>query len=131
VRSGNAADRGDIVMGWLTRLVAVLAILGVLSYDGFSMTQVHISTADAADQAALDASASWATTKDVKIAYAVAQAWAEGTGGTIPPGSFAIDADGRVHLSVRETAPTFVLHHIAPLRHFAVITSTGTGQVPS
>lgn len=33
----SEADRGDIVLGWVTRLVVVFAVLGILGYDAISV----------------------------------------------------------------------------------------------
>lgn len=129
--SRSAADRGDVVLGWLTKVSVGLAVLGVLGYDGVSVLHTGFNAADAADHAAGNANDSWVAHKDVQAAYAAAQATASAGGGTVPKQSFAIEADGTVRLQVRETAPTFVLRHIGLLKHFAVVTSAGSARPPS
>lgn len=128
MESAAPVERGDIVMAWLIKLAAVLSVAGVLGYDGFSLLHVRVSSADAADHAASAASDVWAHSNDVRAAYASAEASAVEAGGTVPTKSFAIDPDGTVHLAVHETAPTFLLRHLGPLKHWASITSQGMAR---
>ncbi len=118
-------------MSWLVKVVLALSIVGILGYDGVSIVHIHVIAADAADQAAMRASEEWAVSKDVKKAYVSAEISAEEAGGTVPPKSLVIEADGTVHLKVRETATTFVLRHIGPLKKFAIINAGGKGQAVS
>ncbi len=125
------AERGDIVLSWLVKIVAILCILGVISYDGISLTHVVVSNADTANRAAFEASDTWSRTKDVHRAYDSAETYALQTGATVQRSSFAVDSDGRVHLVVHRTAPTIILRRIGPLRHYAEIWSPGTGKLPA
>jgi len=93
-----------------------------------SLLHTQFTSADVATQAASDANDSGTTRKNVQAAYAAAEMTAEASGDTVPKKTFAIDADGTVHLEVRATAPTFVLHYIGPLKHIAVVTSAGSAR---
>lgn len=128
MRSPTAADRGDVVLGWLAKVVVVLSVLGVLGFDGASLLHTGFTASDTAAHAASDAVDVWTSSKDVQAAYAAAEVTAGRSGGTVPKKTFAIDADGTVHLQVRATAPTFVLRHIGPIKHYAVITSSGSAR---
>jgi len=124
-------DRGDIVLGWLTRLVVILSVLGVLGYDAVSVIYAQVSAADTADQAAQSASDSWTAHKNIQSAYSAAEVTAEGAGATVPPSSLVVDPDGTVHLSVRKTATTFVLHYLGSLQKVATATRAGrAGAAP-
>jgi len=131
VSCASEADRGDIVLGWVTRLVVVFAMLGILGYDAISVIYAQLSAADAADQAAQSASDSWTARRDVQAAYGAAELTAEGAGGTVPPKSLSIDPDGNVHLSVSKTAPTFVLQYFGSLKKVATATRTGSAKTGS
>ncbi len=128
MKSPIAADRGDIVLGWLAKVAVVLSVLGVLGFDGASLAHTGFTTSDTAAHAASEANDVWNTSKDVQAAYAAAEVMAGASGGTVPKKTFSIDADGTVNLQVRATAPTFVLRHIGPLSHFAVITAAGSAR---
>ena len=45
-------DRGDIVLGWLTKLAVVLGVLGVIAFDGIAVVQAHFQASDRATTAA-------------------------------------------------------------------------------
>jgi len=115
-------------MGWLAKVAIVLSVLGIIGFDGASLLHTQFTTSDTAARAASEAVDAWTNSKDVQAAYAAAEVSASESGGTVPKKTFAIDADGTVQLEVRATAPTFVLRHIGPLKHFAVITSSGTAR---
>jgi len=121
-------DRGDIFLGWLLRLALVLVLLGVLGYDALSIGTTRMDAADLATRSAIAASTSWNAHHDVRLAYAAAQAVAEGSGATVLPDSFAIDADGTVHLTVREKANTLLVRRIGPIRDWAWTQVTGEGR---
>ncbi|MEP6696731.1 MAG: hypothetical protein ABJA34_07615 [Pseudonocardiales bacterium] len=125
------SERGDVILGWLTKLALALAVVGLLGFDGASLLRTTFRASDTADRAAAEAIDAWTVTKDVQSAYAAAQASTLTSGGAVPRKSFAINADSSVHLQVRETAPTFVLHHIGLLRHIAIIISAGTARPPT
>jgi Tfp pilus assembly protein PilV len=128
VRCPSDRDRGDIVLGWLTRVVIVLSVLGVLGYDVVSVIYTQVSAADVASQAAQAAGDSWSARKDIEAAYDAAELTAEGEGGTVPRSSMSIDPSGTVKLSVVKTAPTFVLQYTGVLKKVATATRAGQAK---
>lgn len=123
-------DRGDIVLGWLTRLTVVLAVLGTLSFDGISLVVARFTAADLAADASAAAAASWRATPDVQRAYDAALVTV-GPGDRIDPASFSVGTDGAVTLSVTTEAATLVLEKVGPLRRFAEATETATSRPPA
>ncbi len=123
-------ERGDIVLGWLTKVVVVLAVLGVCAYDGLSIVATKFSLADDGQSAAIAASTAWMHSKDVAQALAAAQASASSSNvlDTVIPTSLVIDPDGTVHLSLQREATTVLLTKIGPLRHWATVTVTAQGR---
>lgn len=118
------SDRGDIVLGWLTKLAVTLAVLGVIGFDAVSVGAAHFSAEDRAQTAARAASAAYSSPADLQRAYEAAYFTALEQGDTIEPGDFSIEPDGRVTLTLQRTAPTMVLEKIAPLRRWAEVRTT-------
>jgi hypothetical protein len=44
----GATDAGNIVVGWLAKLVVVFSVLGVLAFDGVSMGIAELAVTDSA-----------------------------------------------------------------------------------
>lgn len=121
-------DRGDIVLGWLTRLVATLAVLGVLAFDAISLGSTRFSVEDDAQTAARAAVEVYRDSKDVQRAYDAALAELGDSGATVDAPTFAVAQDGSITLTVRTTAPTLVLEKVPPLRDWAETSATVTGR---
>ena len=126
----HARDRGDIVLGWLTRLVVILGVLGLVGFDGLALAQARFQAADRATTAASAASSSWMATKNLQAAFNSAYATAQ-DGDTIETKTFRVTPDGKVTLRLHHTATTLLLHRVGPLRHFAEAVQTGTAQPSS
>lgn len=119
-------DRGDIVLGWLTKLVASLTVLGVIGFDLISLGTTRFQAEDHAQSAVRAAHASYSSSKDLQAAYDAALAEVVEHGDTIDPQTFAIASDGTVTLTLHRTAPTMVVEKIAPLRTWADVQRTVT-----
>ena len=117
-------DRGDIVLGWLTKVVAVLAVLGVLGFDAISLGAARFQAEDHAQIAVRVAAESYRTGKDLQAAYDAAVAEVVEHGDTIDPQTFSVDPDGTVTLTLLRVAPTMVLEKIGPVRDWANMPST-------
>ncbi len=124
----RAADRGDIVLGWLARVVAILSLLGVLGYDGISLLHARVSVADTADQAAVAARDAWQDTRNAQLAAAAANSVVAESGATIADKGVVIERDGTWRVRVHKTAPTFVLRHLGGLAAVADVTSEGRAR---
>lgn len=117
-------DRGDIVLGWLTKLVVTLAVLGVIGFDLISLGTARFQAEDHAQNAVRAASEVYKTPADVQAAYDAALAAVVEHGDTIDPNSFAVSGDGTVTLTVHRTATTMLVEKIGPLRAWADVTRT-------
>jgi hypothetical protein len=125
-------DRGDVVIGWLTKLLVAFAVVGVILIDGVSVIKAHYGAAGDADVAASRASAAFATRHNKADAYSAALDYALGNDETIAKGAFHVNVTtGQVTLTLTRTANTVVLERIAPLRKFGVATGSGAASAPT
>jgi cytoskeletal protein RodZ len=120
-------DRGDIVLGWLTKLIVVFGVLGLIGFDGISLVQAHFQAADRATTAASAAADEYKNSHDVQKAYNAAFATVAGDD-TIETKTFQVSQDGTVKLRLHHTATTLVLRHIRPLKHWANAVENGEGR---
>jgi hypothetical protein len=122
-------DLGSIVVGWLTRVVLVLAVIGVLGYDAVAIGQGRVNAADEADQIAQDAHDTWADTHSVDKAYATARDEAAANGDSIPKGGFTIEPKhGLVTVKVQHSVDTLVIKHFGFSRPWTTMVATGQAQ---
>lgn len=109
-------DRGDIVVGWLTKLVVVLGLLGVVMFDAVSVGTATVSVQDDANTAATLASEAYFSSRNVDTAFAVAVRFAEDEGHTLDVADFEVSEDGGVRLRLQREATTLVMFRIGPLK---------------
>jgi hypothetical protein len=130
VRRCPSRDTGDIVLGWLTKLVVVLSVVGLIAFDGISIATARLSVEDQATAAAREASRAFQQTRNVQAAYdtAVATAVEADPLNAVPPGAFRAQQDGTVTLVVQRTATTLVLQHIKWIADWADVSGEGTGK---
>jgi hypothetical protein len=133
VERGERRERGDIVLGWLTKLAVVLGVAGIVLFDGISVAVTSVNVTDQANSAAIDASDTWVATKDVQKAYLSAVQSAQNADklNVVDAKTFRIDADGTVHVRLSRTATTLVLYRIGPAKKWADITQDGDGKAVS
>ncbi len=125
-------DRGDVVLGWLTKLMVAFAVVGLAVIDGVSVVKAHYGATGDADVAASRASAAYALRHDKSEAYAAALDYAIGNDEAIAKGEFHVNAKtGAVALTLTRTADTVVLSRLPPLRKFGVASGSGTAVAPA
>jgi hypothetical protein len=117
-----------VVVGWLTKVVIALAVLGVLLFDASALLIGRVSVADHADTAAQAAEDSWRDAHSYPAALLAAQAAADGD--EVVPNSLVITPDGTTELSLRRTVNTLVIRHIHQLASLNVVTEAGSAHVP-
>lgn len=127
----RADDAGGIVIGWLTRLVVVLAVVGVIGFDAVSIAVAHVNIVDDANSAVQAASLSWQSAHNIETAYQAAEAALPPGEEEVLPTSFAIAADGTVRLTVRRTVRTLIVRHLGSLSRWDVVTTTQSGKAIS
>lgn len=126
------ADDGSIVLGWLTRLAALISLFGLLAFDGIALVKSNFSAADHASTAASAAADTYKQSKDAQQAYNAAVATLTDPTETIDPASFIVTpTDGHIELKVTQEATTLWLHRIGPLKKYVTVTASGEGNPPS
>ncbi len=125
---GPAGERGDVVLGWLTKVVATLSVVGLMGFDAVSLGAARFRAEDSAQQAARTAAENFSGTKNVQQAYEAALDEVLDTGDTIDPASFTISQQGWVTLTLRHETATLLVEKIPPLRRHAVVHRTVTGR---
>lgn len=125
-RPGADRQRGDIVLGWLTRVTLVIALGGVVLFDGIAVAVAHVQATDHAGAAARAASEAWQDSKDPQRAFAAAASALDPASETVDPARFSIDPDGRVHVTVQHNATTLVLFRLGSLARYTEATGSGS-----
>lgn len=124
-------DRGDIVLGWLTKLVGTLAVLGVIGFDLVSLGAARFQAEDHAQAAVRAANESYRGSKDLQSAYDAAFAEVTEHGDTIDPQTFSVGADGTITLTLHRTAPTMLVEKIGPVRKWTEVDVTVSARPAS
>lgn len=121
-------DTGSVVLGWLTKIVLLLGVLGMLAFDGISLVRNEFIVSDHANTAASAAADTYAHTHDVQQAYDAALALAITQSETIDPHSFTVrPTDGHVLLTLRREAQTLWLYRVGPLKKYLTQSALGEG----
>jgi hypothetical protein len=119
------SDRGGIVLGWLTKLVVVVSLVGLVGFDLVSLGTARLQAEDHAQTAARAAVEAYAGPQDLQLAYDAALAEVVTDGDTIDAPTFTITG-GQVTLTLRRTAPTLLVRHVAALSGYADVQRTVT-----
>ena len=125
---GATRESGDIILGWLTRIVIGFSLVGVVGFDGVSIGVAHVSAADDANTVARSASHAWLDTHQAAAALQAAQSTAEEHDETVISSSLKVATDGTVDVEIERTATTLVVRHIHALRSWVTITAAGSGK---
>ena len=130
-RRARGRDDGTIVLGWLTKVVITLAVLGFLAYDGISILTTNVSTSDRANTLASEAADDVKNLRSIELAYARIRDEASATGDTLAPQDFRVDSTGHVTLVLQKEATSLWMRHIGPLRQYLHVRATGEGSPAS
>lgn len=123
-------ERGDIIVGWLTKITVFLALTGVLGFDLVSVATTKMSAADDAQNAARKAADVYQDTKDVQTAYTAALDYVEERNGAIDPADFLVERDGTVRVTVQKTATTVVFYRTSKSKKWTLVKAEGSGKAP-
>jgi hypothetical protein len=120
--------RGGIILGWIVKIIVLLAILGAASFETGAIIVSKVTADRVAIDAAQEAGQVYATSHDIDKARAAAKQVASKDNVTVLD-VHAI-ADGKyVEVTCSKKASTFLVQHIGFLRRFATARSTHDGLV--
>ncbi len=129
---GSDRERGDVVLGWLVRIVIVLGLVAVIGFDTVAIASSRFSITDDANSAAEAANYAWVQNNgNVQAAYDAAAEYADSHQETLVQKSFTISRTGEVHLTLESHATTLVVGRIGPLKKLAVTTGKGSATTPA
>jgi hypothetical protein len=132
MRLDAASERGDIVLGWLTRVVVTLAIVAVIAFDSIAIVTSRLGVTDDAQSAAEAANTAWNEHPgSVQEAYNAAAAFAEQHGEECPVKDFSVSPAGVVKLRLTGKATTLVVGHVGPMKTLTEIHGAGEATTPS
>jgi hypothetical protein len=117
-----------VVVGWLSRVVLTLAVLGVLLFDTTALLIGRVSVSGDADTAAQAAAADWHQEHSYAAALLAAQTSA--TNDEVVPNTLRINPDGSAVLSLHREVSTLVVRHLPRLKEVASVTESGTAGPP-
>jgi hypothetical protein len=124
-----------VVIGWFTRFIVVMAVLGIVGFDTITLTASHVGAHEDAVNAASTAASAWQSTSTQAGAFTAAEHDAESrltVDESLVPGSFHIAANGTVTLTItRITEHTIVAHDIGWMRHLVTFRSTASAAPAS
>ncbi|TMK54931.1 MAG: hypothetical protein E6G59_01235 [Actinobacteria bacterium] len=120
--------RGGIVLGWIFKLILMLAIVALASFETGAIIVAKVTADRVAIDAASEAGNVFASTKDESKARAAADQVAAKDHTTVV--RFSVSRDRTyVEVTIRKKASTFVIQHIGFLKRFATADSTHDGTV--
>jgi hypothetical protein len=129
--SRNGRDSGSIVLGWLTKLMVLLLLIGVVLFDFVSVGVARMSAADDANTAASAASDEWEHSHNVQLAYNAAVNALSNPAERILTRGFVVNPDGSVQLLLRRDSTTLVAYRIGPLKKYTIVTAHGEAAPPA
>jgi hypothetical protein len=122
----HVADAGDVIVGWLWKVVLFVGVIGVIGFEALSIGMTHIQLNQAGDDAGTAALQAYTSTHDPRAAYAAAEASAEHSGAQINSKSFRVNVDGSIQFTIHKTANTLVLGRFDRTRPMTVVKETVT-----
>lgn len=118
------------MLGWLTRITVVLAVLGIGMFDAISVASTTASVSDEGSYAAREASAVWDQSHNLQQTYnaAAAAATEQDPLNEVSTKGFTVDPDGTVHLVISRTANTLLLYRWSRTAGWAHVSRTAQGR---
>lgn len=111
----RGGDAGAVVVGWFARIAVTLALVGMIGFDGISISVARAHVNDVASDAADAAAARYVQGFNARDALAAAVTKANAEGGTIAPDGLVITRAGHkttLKVTVHLVASTAMLGHL-------------------
>jgi hypothetical protein len=117
------SERGDIVLGWLLKLVISLAIFGVVAFEAGAVIVAHVTADGTANDVVNEAAFVYARGSDAEAAEKAAAEEATRAGARLIAFEVASDG-GTVSVTVLKEAKTIFLHRISATKSWTEARST-------
>jgi hypothetical protein len=127
----NSRDGGSIVLGWLTKLMVVMLLVGVVLFDFVAVGVSRMSATDDANTAAQAASQEWEHSHSVQLAFNAAVEAISNPSERVLVRGFSISADGSSHLLLRRETTTLVAYRIGALKKYTTVIAHGEASAPT
>lgn len=124
-------DRGEIILGWLTKVAIVLVVIGIIAFDGISSAVLRMQVKDAAQnsaKAAVNDSTTALPSQQMAFQRADARLKEQHPDWTIDPASVIVMSDGSVTVTVTGEARTLVAGRISQLDNWTSAQATETAR---
>jgi hypothetical protein len=122
-------QRGDIVIGWILKLIVSLAIVGVAAFEGGAVVVAHVGADTAANEASREAALEYAHSHDVDAAEVAAAESAKTSGASVV--AFEVDVSSDVLIvTIEKKARTLLLQRIGATRSWSVARATARRGLP-
>lgn len=114
-------ERGEIITGWLLRIVLTVAVLGLVVYEVLAVVVSTVALDDNAREVARAARDAYRVEQSLDDAVEAAQEVADLHDADVT----ALEEDGEdLVMSLGQQAPTLLIHRIGPLEDVTQITVT-------
>jgi hypothetical protein len=123
-------EDGQIISGWLVRLVVVVAIVGTILIEGGAVVFNRLQAKDIADQASAEAGISYfAYGQSVDAARTRAREYVEGEQHARFVDVRVDQASSTIFVTVEKTANTRIVQRIGSLKKYTVAHTTGNAPL--
>jgi Tfp pilus assembly protein PilV len=123
-----AEDVGIILVSTLTKVLLVLAVLGVAGYDAIAISINAVSLKDEAQAAAQAGHQVLRNGDDAKAAYTAVMTYAKEHGLTVVPQSFAVSSHHTVTVEVRRDARVIAARYLPRISSYVVATASASAS---
>jgi len=104
-------EHGGIISSWLVQLIAIMAVLAFIGYEGVSIAVAHLTLDEDAREVAAAARSAYGGARDVDDAIEAGQATAEEQGIEVL-GVIEVEEPLEVVFDLEKQAGTLVVHRI-------------------
>lgn len=116
-----------LILNWILRLLLILAIIGLIAWEGVAVMLVNFSAQDIAEKAATEANFEYFEKRSYQAAEMKARTEVVSRGAEFV--SLEIDSSTRtISVTATKKASTLFIHNIEPLRKYTSKTAKGSTQ---
>ena len=111
------------MLGWLTRITLIFAILGLVGFEVLSIAVTHVQQQDVGQSAGFEAISIYQSSRNPVLAYEAANIYAESHDTHVNKKSFVI-TDESVSFDMVKVAPTLLMYRWDKLAKYTEVTTS-------